>query len=390
MDNLELSNQINNKEEPQPKKKGFFEKINSLPKVKRYGVYSLTVVLLLGVGMGAAFGISRLTGREDKNPFNIISRSVKDKKETKSVPNPISGILVTPTEAQSWEKRLPLAVVVENIVAARPQSGLSKADLVYESLAEGGITRFLAIFLSQDTEVGPVRSARAYHIDWLSEYQAGFGHWGGSPEAMELIHEYSIKDLDQFTLDFPTYYRVSDRPAPHNGYTKTQNLWKAAEDRSWDSLPKIDSWKFKDDEGTPSVEVRNIKVRFGIDEDYFVDWKFDSEKKVYQRSVGGAFHEDKLNNEQLSAKNVVVQFADTYLKGGEGRLRIDSVGRGEAKIFRDGKVIDGSWRKSSRESRTHFYDKDGIEIEFNRGMTWIQILPSSEGEVKGGGIEYSS
>src|SRR3990170_2448321 len=121
---------------------------------------------------------------------NLISG---DPREPRNFPNPINGVLYTDSEAKKWKDRLPLAVVIENHLDARPQSGLSKAELVYETLAEGGITRLLAIYLAEDTRLGPVRSNRPYFLDWVSEYKAGYAHVGGSPKAQSLVGPYRIK-----------------------------------------------------------------------------------------------------------------------------------------------------------------------------------------------------
>lgn len=372
---------------------------NLVAKIKAWSnrkkiLVSVLVVLLLGAGSYLLFtskGNSALT-------LLTTGSSRLNKQEPKDTPSPINGVFYTKTEAKSWSKRVPLAVVVENHLDARPQSGLARADLIYEYLAEGGITRFLAIFQTRDTEIGPVRSARPYQLDWLSEYGAVFAHWGGSPEALDLISQNGITDLDGIYLEGTylqgssdkVFYRVSDREEPHNGYTKASNLWRAVTERGWNNPMPISAWKFKDDSSTPSTSAHYIKIRFSDQTDYDVEWQFDSSKNLYLRKNGGQVEIDKVTNEQLSAKNIVVEYVDTSFQGGEGRLHMDTIGSGEAKIFQDGGVIQGTWKKDKRTSRTHFYDKNDNEVSLNRGQIWIEVLPSGQGDLKGGGIEYSS
>ncbi|MGB9680810.1 MAG: DUF3048 domain-containing protein, partial [Minisyncoccia bacterium] len=142
---------------------------------------------------------------------------------------PIDGVWTTPERAF----RHPLAVSIENHPESRPQSGLDKASLIFESPTEGGITRFLAFFVENDVQkLGPVRSARTYFLDWLSEFDGIFAHCGGNADALALIPSYNIKDLDEF--NFPKiYWRTYDRYPPHNLYTKTDNLWQKAEELGW-------------------------------------------------------------------------------------------------------------------------------------------------------------
>ncbi|MCL5411742.1 MAG: DUF3048 domain-containing protein [Patescibacteria group bacterium] len=371
-------------------------KMDGMPGWKR-GLALLTLVaVLLGTGGVLALAVNAF------NQSNTIvspvgNSSTKSSKsmvvspnEPKDTPDPINGVLYAKSEVNNWKTRVPLAIMIENHVDARPQSGLSKAEVVYEALAEGGITRFMAIFLASSTEVGPVRSARAYYLDWLSEYGAGYAHWGGSPEAMDLIKRYSLKDLDQFFLGAPTYWRVADRAAPHNGYSSTDKLWEAAEKRGYNVLPSFDSWKFKNDSTDSAKTAGTINIDFGSADAYNVTWKYDPEKNIYLRENGKVAYKDKVNDEQFSAKNIVVESVKASSYDSYGRLSMETVGSGDAKIFRDGTVVEGTWKKPSREERTKFYDQAGQEIELNRGQIWIEVIPSSAGGLKGAKIEYSS
>lgn len=307
---------------------------------------------------------------------------------------PLNGAMHTKTRREQWEKRRPLGIMVENHTDARPTLGLSRADVIYEAVAEGGITRFLLVYLCQDAgDIAPIRSARTYFLDWVLEYDAAYAHVGGAntpgpADALGQIRDYGIRDMDQFGLGFPTYWRGTDKLAPHNVHSTTKKLWEAAEERefgavdeegvSWDE--NFVEWKFKDE---AQLEQRGdqkpVVVPFWTTQpDYTVTWQYDKVANVYKRFHGTEAQTDKLTNEPLSAKNLLIQFqterdaADGYP---DGHLLYGTTGTGSALIFIDGKAIVGKWIKQDRISRTKFVDGKGKEIELNRGLVWIETIP---------------
>lgn len=335
---------------------------------------------------------------------------------------PLNGQLYTEAEKNIWLTRRPLGVMIENHLDSRPQSGLSSADVVYEAVAEGGITRFMAVFLcgasAQDVQVGPVRSARTYFLDWISEYGIYplYAHVGGAncnpttgsgcqngakADALGQIRTYgwqAYNDINQFSVGFPYFWRDKERlgrpvAVEHTMYSTTDKLYEVAASRGlthedeegqiWNEtyIP----WEFSEETpeqlGTsePSYAFWNNQ----FEEDYNVSWEFDAENNQYLRSNGGKQHID-LNNEQpIAAKNVVVAFMDES-KANDGypnnlHLLYDNKGTGEAKVFKNGQVIDAEWTKKTRTDRTIFTDAEsGEEIEFNPGLIWISILPTGK------------
>lgn len=285
---------------------------------------------------------------------------------------PISGEMVD----QGKIERRVLAIAVENHTTARPQSGMDNADIVYEALAEGGITRFLLIYLCRDSsEIGPVRSARPYYIDWLTEFDAGYAHIGGSPNAFKLIKSIGVLDLDEFG-NSAAYWRDSSRYAPHNVYTTTERLWNLIEQKGESRKSDFEVWKFKDDAGeserpdSAEIKIRYSKVGYGT------EWKYDRSSNKYLRSQEGKAFTDKPTGKQLETKNLIVMWTKTSPSSdGLNRLDMETIGSGDAKIFLDGKAIDAIWKKESRRERTRFYTKDNQEIEFNRGQSWISVVP---------------
>ncbi len=283
---------------------------------------------------------------------------------------PLDGQL---TFNQSKTQSIPLAIAVENHLNSRPQSGLDKAEIVYEALVEGGITRFLAFYLCQEAgEIGPVRSARAYFLDWLSEYNAAYAHVGGSPEAMRLISTYGILDLDQF-YNAPYYQRVFWRFAPHNVYTSTSNLQKAVQDKGF-KAKSFSSFNFKDEPLLLYGNKTTLQINYNHPQ-YVVKYVYDRKSNRYLRYQGGLPFKDKVSGQQIAPKNVVVMWVGTQIRDYYGRLALDTTGLGKALFFQDGKVISGSWAKKSPTDRIKFYDENKKEIAFNRGPIWIQVVP---------------
>lgn len=311
---------------------------------------------------------------------------------------PLDGALHTKKARETWEKNRPLAVMIENHQESRPQSGLSSADVVYEAVAEGGITRFMAVYLCElgDFQVGPVRSARTYFLDWLSEYDALYAHVGGAntpgpADALGQIISYKIKDLNQFNIGYPTFWRDYQRlgkavATEHTMYSTTHKLWDIGAKRGWvakDSSGvgwdvKFTPWSFTDDK--PENSAGTITVNFWEGQsDYRVEWNFDSSCNCYKRKNNGAEHKDLNNNTQLASKNVIVRFMreSRANDGYEGNVHLvyNNKGQGKALIFQNGKVIVGQWVKLNRTSREKFIDNKGKEISFVRGQIWLQTVP---------------
>lgn len=314
---------------------------------------------------------------------------------------PLNGKMYTKAERDIWQTRRPLGVMVENHEESRPQSGLSRADIVYEAVAEGGITRFLAIFYcgasAEEIQVGPVRSARTYYLDWISEYgdfplyaHVGGANKPGPTDALGQIVQYGwnlYNDINQFSVGFPTFWRDYERlPHPvateHTMYSTADKLWKVAKERGlayenedgdrWDE--KFVAWLFSD--GNSSGQVSKISFPFweGYSE-YQVTWNYDSPANNYKRDNGGQPHKDLNNDEQLQASNIVVMF--TRERGPINELKhmlYTTAGRGDALVFRNGEVVEATWSKASRTTRTKFMDKLGKEVTFLRGPIWIEVV----------------
>jgi len=293
---------------------------------------------------------------------------------------PLDGKMVT----KEASERHPLAVIVENHTDARPQSGLDKASIVYEALAEGGITRFMALFGTEEAEkVGPVRSARTYFVDWTHGYSAFFAHVGGNIDALEQINKEKVFDLDQMAYGEPTFWRerIANLATEHTMYTSTIKLREIATKAGYSKANNFSVYKYKDEpsetEKVTIPETQKITVNFSNPR-YNVYFQYDKATNSYKRFLAGTAHNDNITKNQITPKEIVVMTVKsqpTITKINEQGLNMTTIGTGKAKIFLDGKSIDGSWKKDSKADREIFLDGNGKEISFNRGQLWICVVP---------------
>lgn len=326
---------------------------------------------------------------------------------------PINGAYYTATEKQAWEARRPLFVMIENTPDSRPQSGLSKADLIFEAVAEGGVTRFGAVFYCaaqySDITLAPIRSARTYFIDWASGFNLPmYVHVGGAnvpgpTDALGQIRDYGwegASDINQFSVGYPTFVRNYDRipgkeiATEHTMETTTEALWKVASSRGWtnqtpqrvlgrQTIPAA-TWQsaykgfsFEADgtitPGTTTKITYDFWSGYG---QYGVEWNYDASSDMYKRNNGGEAHTDINNDQQLASKNVVVLL--TAEKGPineKKHMLYTTTGRGQALIFKHGQApIEANWVKRDREAELEFVDVRGKAIEFARGQMWISVL----------------
>jgi len=372
------------------------------------------VVGLLSFG-GSYFFVSSQQNQKKVVNTAKTETSEEDSGEPRTEACPINGRMMTAKQKALWETRRPLGVMIENHVEARPQSGLSSADVVYEAVAEGGITRFLAIFYCQDAPfIGPVRSARVHFMTMLQEYGAYplYAHVGGAncdPEsgsgcangakadALGLVGDLgwsNYNDMNQFGVPFPyfwrDYERLPNRATEHTVYSSTTKLWDYAKLKreltnvdtdgiAWNKT--FESWKFQD-EATLANRGTTSKIQLGFwnsfANEFSVVWNYDKTKNSYYRTNGGTAHVDKNTNKQLNVKNVVVVFAkespanDGY-EG--GHILYQLTGTGDALVFQNGKAIKATWEKTDAETRMKWYDENEKEISITRGKVFVEILP---------------
>lgn len=316
----------------------------------------------------------------DLNSIPIVTE--EQNQEEASVPDPVyahtAPLTGLPLEESPTNR--PIAVMINNAPAARPQSGLNGADLVYEVLAEGGVTRLVAIYHSnpeaaQIPKIGPIRSIRPYMIKVGESYHGVLAHAGASNDAYAVLQKQHKENLDEITNAGPYYWRDKSRKAPHNLYSNLENLTKGAAKRGYEiedlSVPAY-TFRSKDDlvEGDSASE---ITIKFQLN-NYLVSYKYDPETQLYERMINGKPHTD-LTGEPLTAANLVVLGADHKVLDDVGRLAINLDYGGEAIVFERGKMIRGQW--IHKEDDVIRIVKDNSEIPFYPGNTYFHVVPNA-------------
>lgn len=296
------------------------------------------------------------------------------------VPAPLTGRLVPPAIAA----RHPIAVMIDDLGAARPQSGLASASVVWQAPAEGGIPRYMAIFQdNMPEEVGPVRSSRYYYIAWAAEWRAIYIHSGGSPQALATLRAKGRGQLvyngDEFRYS-GTFYRLKTRSSPHNLYTtgpKLRALGKhlGAKDQAYTTV-----WQFAPDAPLESRPYGGtIMVTYPRN---LIRYSYDRTTNTYLRSVTGEKKQtDAADKIRIAPKNVVVmRMSFGPLNDGHAgapRLEAKVVGSGTAWISTNGRTIKGTWKKTALTKPTKFYDSKGVEVTLTVGQTFVQVIPVS-------------
>jgi hypothetical protein len=297
--------------------------------------------------------------------------------------DPLTGLLVDPAVAA----RHVVAVMVDDQADARPQSGLASADVVWQAPAEGGIPRYMALFVAgEPPAVGPVRSSRLYFIAWASEWNAVYVHAGGSPQALALLGSSEgrgsiVWNADEYYLGSRYLWRITTRSPPHNVYTDAVHLREivtkvGATDGTADSPAVAPVWQFGRDE--PIFERPSggsLVVPYLADR---VEYAYDRASNTYLRSVTGEGAQvDAGSKVRVAPKNVVVMevvFAPLNDGSTKHRLEAQVTGSGRAWIATGGRTIVGTWRKDSFTGVTRFFGPDGDPVVLTAGQTFVQVV----------------
>jgi hypothetical protein len=274
--------------------------------------------------------------------------------------------------------------MIENSDDARPQSGLQDAGVVYEAIAEAGITRFLALFQDASPQyIGPVRSLRPYYIDYASAFQASIVHVGGSPDALSKVTSGGYRNLDEFA-NGGSFWRISTRYAPHNVYTSFAKL-DALNQKKGFTTSLYTSWPRKADKklAVPTAKTIDFTISSA---DFYAHYDYDPASNTYPRSEGGAPHLDLVSaadktGVRLQPKVVIAivvpQTRGTLDASGAYYTDYADTGNGAVYVFQDGGVTVGSWSKSSDTSQISFTDAAGAPIKLDAGQTWISLVGDS-------------
>jgi hypothetical protein len=286
------------------------------------------------------------------------------------------------------QQRRSLAVMIDNLEPATPQAGLDQADVVIETLVEGGITRLMAVFHSKEPDViEPVRSARTPYLYWASEYDSLYAHVGsaemdGPADAGIQIVEWGIPNLDLGANLKTGYSRDPKRLAPHNVMTGAASLRQGAEALGYSpTAASPASWAFAGVEGLlQGTFAPAFSVRWGAFSPKFVaSWQWDPASQRYLRTQYGKPQFDAVSGARLGFANVVIQYTNVWIADNGGHVLMDVVGEGRAQVFAGGQLIEGTWHKAGARDRTQFRTADGRPIPLLAGPTWIEVVPTSGG-----------
>jgi hypothetical protein len=295
--------------------------------------------------------------------------------------SPFTGLKVSDPRVLD---RMPAAVKISNSPIVRPQSGLSRADVVVEHLAEGGITRFTAIYHSQEAErIGSVRSARLIDLELPVLFDAFLVYSGASGEVSRLLDnsDFSDRTLSDWRQD-PGFFRlqIPGRAYDHTLFTDTELLWQVAEAKGWTQQPRYRGWTWSDEPPEGAQPANAVVIPYS-DEYSDVRYAYDPESGTYLRWVVGEPHMDDLSGEQLGTPNVVVLYVnhvDTLIPEdvlGSKSKEIQLWGQGRAQLFRDGIMTEGSWIRPNRGDPLLFVDDNGQPLPLKPGAVWIEIVP---------------
>lgn len=278
----------------------------------------------------------------------------------------------------------PYAVMINNNHEAWPQCGIQDAYIVYEIIAEGGITRMMALYKDQDTaKIGSVRSARHYFIDYAEENDAIFVHWGASPQAYRRLN--SVDSMDGIALEGSVFFRDRslDRAYEHTGFTSMENLIEYANEHGYtrDTDKDLLLNYSVDEINMAELDGAELATSVEIEYSYYhtTSYEYDSENKVYKRSMSGEPNVDLETGEQYTAKNIIIYKVGNYtINDGEdkGRQELENIGSGSGYLVTGGYVVPITWEKTSHSEQTIYRYTNGEEIVVNDGNTFIQICPN--------------
>lgn len=337
---------------------------------------------ILGITAISLFGC----GKKEEAVTEAATEEITTEAATENTHEGMTYNELTGEWSADYVSKRPVAVMINNLKEALPSSSTKQADIIYECMVEGGITRIMPIFSSYEKleKVGSVRSARHYYINIANEYDAIYVHYGQSKPAKSMLDDKAINNVNGMTYD-AGFYRDSARVAPHNAYTTGERIVKGIEDLGYsadysESHEKVLSFNEEEKELENGAAANTVHVNFSTySKPYFV---YNEETKLYDRYEYDAPQIDELADESdniLNFKNVIIQISSYECINPENDLQeLTQVGEGKGYYCTDGKSIPITWKKASGSSITKYYTEDGEELLLNPGKTWISIIGSSE------------
>jgi hypothetical protein len=337
--------------------------------MKKWAV-AITAALLLLSGCSDKEKVAKPEKKAEE-----VDKEVVVEEDLKPFSFPLTGIASeTETEGRA------IAVTINNHPKARPQSGLNKADIVYEVLAEGDITRFVAIFQSEKPKnIGPIRSARPYYLELAKGFDALYIAHGYSAQAEELLAKGYIDELNGMAYDGTLFKRASYRVAPHNSYISYENILKGAEERNYSMEQTPPSLTFKTaEEGKNLVadDAHSIMVSYSSSSISDSTYEYDATLGKYKRFSGGEQTIDYETEEPILLDNLFIVETNHEVVNDVGHKEIDLLSGGNGYLLQMGKVIEVEWKN---QNGIIVPVKNGEVVPLIQGKTWVNVVPTNPG-----------
>ena len=338
----------------------------------------VTILVVLIILAAVLLGMKVLSDRQLKGEIQTGSENTQTSGTT----------IVEMKEPQTFKGTdRPIAVMIDNHKGALPQAGLNDAYLVYEIIVEGGESRLMALFKGVDIDqIGPVRSSRHYFLDYALENDAIYVHFGWSPQAQSDIKKLGVNNINgiyydsgRARTDSALFWRSKEKYAPHNAITNTEKILEIAnnlEYRTTSTQKSVLNYVADEVNLDSTMEATKVTIPYSLSN--VVEYEYDSTTKRYTRYSRNTKQVDWTTGETVTTKNIIVVKCENWtLNDGEnkGRQTLDNIKALSGYYITNGKAIEITAEKSSRESQTVYKDLEGNEIEVNDGNTFIQICP---------------
>lgn len=320
------------------------------------------------------------------NTTPVPTPEVKSEEVKKENVDEFSDEAVAPYGQESCKNptRRSIAVMMATDAITRPLSGISQADVVFEMpVITDSITRLMAVYgCTVPAEIGSIRSARHDFIDLALAVDAIYVHWGGSHFALDRLKTGVIDEFDALANPYSVFYRKNNLPAPHNGFTNGEKILIAAGKLKYRTENKFKGFSRQDceKENSDSAKCKGAAdgvLKIGYPGEFRVEYKYDAASNTYLRWRGGKKEIDRNNKKQVTAKNVVVMYAETkQIEGDYNDVALE--GKGKAEFYMNGAKIDGFWQKSASTPKLYLIDSSGSEIKFAIGNIWIEIMQTDQ------------
>lgn len=347
--------------------------------------FVLFMLLLNGCGQISAPGSSTIPPIATNQPGASGTQAAENTPQPTQDPQatPVDFSQMSPITGLPYDQVYkPVLVMIENQTSARPQDGLAEADVVYEAMVEGGITRFMAVYMSQLPEMaGPCRSCRVVFADIAKEWDGLLVHFGGPSTGSYSVYQRFIDNNIRQRIDGvksnANEYTDPTRKAPHDKYMNIATVQK-----KYNYTPDVRAYTFTED----MAQGTQINT-FTIDYNSYniVRYEFNAGKNIYYRYQNGELVTNRLNGLKVEASNVIIQRCkqSVYADSTAGHIKIDVIGSGTATVYRNGVKIIATWKKKSASSATVYYDVNGSVIPLSPGKTWVQIVSEKTSVTEG-------